>query len=155
MKKWSTYDVKRAEYGDFAVEESYKELRKHKIMFKSSKDYFDTWSHHLDKLFGDIVIFIGEKKYYCDIKRNSVSIDSINGFIGDYFIVYHDSLNKNFIIPAGHLKLCQDQYFKERLLSGDLGIKFRNFYDKKFLSLEEWILKTLSENYTKNNIIQF
>ena len=140
-------NIDRYNYGEYAVLESYKTLRERQVWFKSSKSHFgDAWCPHVDKLWGDVVITIGESNYYFDVKRNSVSIDSLNAFVGDYFVVYHHTLKDNVVIPREHLKGFQDKYTKEPLRSGDLGIKYWNFYDKGFMDLNGWISKTLSEH---------
>jgi len=140
-------DISRFNYGEYAVQESYKTLRHRHVWFKSSKSHFgEAWSPHVDKLWGDIVITIEETNYYFDVKRNSVSIDSLNAFAGDYFLVYHHFLKENVVIPREHLKGFQDKYTKEPLSSGDMGIKFWNFKDVGFMNLDEWITKTLSEH---------
>ena len=126
----------RMEYGKEAVDKTIKCFIERGILFKTSKGKCGKeWSIELDKEFGDVFIYKLLKDYRSlDVKRNSFSINSLNGFKGYGFIIWNHELTEAYIYKLDTLMeiFYNKEIPKVELRSKDLGIKYVDFCNKDY-----------------------
>ena len=143
----------RLTYGEGAISEATNILDKYNIPYKKSQDYWDTkWSNTLDKIYGDIIILSESSDPLCwiDVKRNSVSIESINAFKGNYYWIFDTNLNRNIFLPPEYF-ISANLPIKQ-LWSGDPGYKIGDIpkhIDKKYEYIRSGVLGYLDPSDIK------
>jgi hypothetical protein len=128
----------RDEFGEEAEVFCHKGLERENIKVIRSKDRSD-WTPLLDRKIGDLIIVLLNQYLFIDIKRNSISKDSLHGFKGDYYFVYNVNLTELFIFKPKDIKNCKELSY-ETLASGDPGIKlFRLKSHVPYITWDEFI----------------
>lgn len=91
------------------------------------------WTPEFDLINGDFEV----NGYKIDIKRDSISLKSIDNFQGDYFIVYHHLLHTPMVIEKDEIKKL-DRSLCSILSSGDKGFKYTVLRKLKFKTFDEF-----------------
>ena len=132
----------RDKFGSEAEEFGFLNLIREGFEVLKTKDRFKlNWSPKLDQKIGDLIIALPSGYIFIDIKRNSISKASLQGFKGQYYFVYDVNLTELFIFEPENIKKCKKLSY-ENLSSGDLGIKLfqlKNYVP--YLLLDEFISK--------------
>jgi len=130
-------------FGKEAEEYCRKHFERIGVKVKTVTDHLGlNWTAELDKKIGDLILEIfGPKYIFIDVKRGSISKESLEKFKGNYYFVYNSNLTELFIFKPEDLKICSKLSY-ERLSSNDWGIKLHLLKEHvSFLTLDEFILK--------------
>ena len=127
----------RFKYGDVAVEKAIEILTKLKIPYKTCKESWgNKWNNEIDAQYGDLLILHNPvKPIWIDVKRNSVSVDSLNKFEGHYFWVFHHFVDHLNLLITKQEILSLDLPLHE-LASGVDGYKIGNMYSKAHYNIK-------------------
>jgi hypothetical protein len=138
----------RLAYGKEAERAVCNVLDKQEVSYETTEKRSD-WSPTFDQKYGDIWISApwGNRIFKIDVKRSSVSFDSIDHFEGNYFILTEHEMKHFFVFPASSMKHYKATCIKNgngytTLSSGDAGIKFDLYklvHLYKALFLNVWI----------------
>ena len=94
------------------------------------------WSREFDLINGDFEVC----GYKIDVKRNAISLRSLDNFQGDYFVVYHHALNTPMVIEKDEVKKL-DRNSCSNLTSGDKGFKYTLLRTLNFQTFDEFFSK--------------
>jgi hypothetical protein len=136
----------RNDYGEKAVEKTaeflnYKGIKYDRVVARETwrkTDQNRNWDEmkklrKLDLENGDLTI----SNENFDIKRNAISLYSLDNFKGKYFILHDHFLNEARVYDVEELRRCNRAHC-EKLSSGDLGFKFHQLKNVKYKTLEEF-----------------
>lgn len=132
----------RLEYGEEAELVICRTLELYQIQYKRNID-ISGWTPKRDKTDGDIYIYFPNKTIRFDSKRQSISLDSIQSFKGDYFVISNYNLSLFKVCPSQMIKNYAKTCHKNNsgiisLPSGDLGIKFNPLKLRNGINLTDW-----------------
>jgi hypothetical protein len=145
----SPFSNKRNSFGQGAVNMVCGFLNVRNIQCQLSTDYWGKeWTSFKDLIYGDI-IFLNN---WFDIKRNSISCNSLENFEGTGFLMFNVSLNKNIFIPRTLSQAILTKIMPVELDSGDLGYRFTQFESRPFVSIEHFIDNILTKYDKHDNI---
>jgi len=131
MKKLNTFD-NRYSYGEEAENAFEQYLKFAQITYKKyiNESY---WSKEFDLINGDFEV----NGFKIDVKRNSISLRSLENFKGDYFVVYHHNLSTPMVIKLDEVKKL-DVHSYSTLSSGDKGFKYNVLRTLNFMTFDEF-----------------
>jgi hypothetical protein len=129
----------RLKFGLEAEEFCQKCFEKIGIKVLRSRDQ-QNWNSSLDRKIGDLILVF--KEYvFIDIKRGSISKDSLEAFKGQYYFVYNVNLTELFIFKPADIQNCSKLSYV-RLSSNDWGIKLDQLKRHvSFMTLDEFLSK--------------
>ena len=142
------YTKQRGAFGKVAEDTVAAIFKSKGVTYENTKN-FSCWSPLYDKEHGDLHIATpwGQSKKELDVKRGGISIDSINSFKGDYFVLCDKDLNHMIVFPAAAMRKYLATCLKngsgtKQLSSGDWGIglnPYKLVRLKTAVSVEKWI----------------
>jgi hypothetical protein len=91
------------------------------------------WSKEYDLTYGDFEV----QGVKIDVKRNSISLRSLDNFKGDCFIVYHHDLHSPMVIETEEAKKL-DRSTCSTLSSGDKGFKYNVLRKLNYKTFDEF-----------------
>ena len=98
------------------------------------------WHGHIlstvDLILGDLIL---DDLILIDIKKNYISLKSIQKFQGDYFFIWNSSLQNCLIFEPSYLRLL-DINFPVSLPSGDPGLSFEQLIKLEYKRIEDFKL---------------
>lgn len=141
------FSNRRNNFGQVAVDRVCGFLNVRNIHYQLSTDYWGKeWTSYKDLIHGDI-IFLNN---WFDIKRNSITVNSLEKFEGTGFLMFNVNLNKNIFIPRTLSQAILSKIVPTQLDSGDLGYRFTQFESRPFVSIEYFIDNILNNKQHDN-----
>ena len=85
-------------------------------------------------------LYVSDKRYRCDVKSDKISVKSINGFQGDYYIVWDAGRNKCIVLETAVVKAITSRDYV-KLRSEDPGFQFERLKYLPHMTLDKFIKK--------------
>jgi hypothetical protein len=146
------FSKKRNDFGQKAVDKICEMLDVRRIEYQLSTEFWGKeWTPYKDLVYGDVSIF----NNWFDIKRNSVSVESLEKFEGTGFLMFNYDMDKNIFIPRTLSRVILERVIPVELDSRDLGFRFGQFENHNFVSIEHFLDNILIKyDNTKKTIPQ-
>jgi hypothetical protein len=90
----------------------------------------------VDLILGDLIL---DDRILIDVKKNYISLKSIQKFQGDYFFIWNSSLQECLIFEPIYLRLLEIN-FPVTLPSGDPGLSFEQLTKLEYKRIEDFKL---------------
>jgi GGDEF domain-containing protein len=109
---------------------------------------FRNWSNTLDKIYGDIFLFVFGQIIKIDVKGGSISKESIQNFKGEYFVIFKNSTtSEGLVFEASFLRdlirKMKDYNFEPLSGSCEPGIAYKRLeqYKDNAISIIDFLKK--------------